>query len=175
MLIWSASHSKNKRHVTFVHCSPIGTADISASDFNPRLLILGFQSEAFNPMPSILAFQSLPFNPWISILAFQSKAFNPMLQGYIIATAFYPNLYPATKNNLLPQNLDNVFFCLIIPLCLRKTICHGPSSKPNTNSHLRNLKNDNHCLRHVHKPYANHLPIAKKPNTTKCFAADENL
>jgi hypothetical protein len=65
-------------------------------DFNPRLLIL--------------AFQSLPFNPWHSIQGIQSDAFNPMLQGYIIAPAFYPNLYPATKNNLLPQNLDNVFF-----------------------------------------------------------------
>jgi hypothetical protein len=36
--------------------SPVGTADISALDFNPRLLILGFQSKAFNPCLSILAF-----------------------------------------------------------------------------------------------------------------------
>jgi hypothetical protein len=33
----SASHPKNKRHVTFVPRSPIGTAHISALDFNPRL------------------------------------------------------------------------------------------------------------------------------------------
>jgi hypothetical protein len=52
----------------------------------------------------------LPFNPCLLIQGIQSDAFNPMPQGHIIATAFYPNLYPATKNNLLPQNLDNVFF-----------------------------------------------------------------
>ena len=86
----SATHPKNKRHVTFVPRSPIGTADISALDFNPRLQGANF-SRCFHPnfcnYPNNFYWQSHRDGRYFS-LGFQSEAIKP-------------NLYPNLSSKLL--------------------------------------------------------------------------